>query len=35
MGLRKLATFNDDLRDSPCSIWKIWVTMRNSGWVSV
>ena len=22
MGLRKLATFNDDLRDSPCSLLK-------------
>jgi hypothetical protein len=35
MGLRKLATFNDDLRDSPCSNSKIWVAMRNSGWVGV
>lgn len=35
MGLRKLATFNDDLRDSPCSNSKIWVAMRCSGWVSL
>ena len=27
MGLRKLATFNDNLRNSPCSNRNIWVTI--------
>jgi hypothetical protein len=35
MGLRKLATFNEDLRDSPSSNRNIWVAMRCSGRVSV
>ena len=31
MGLRKLATFDDDLRDSPCSNRNIWVGYMLAG----
>jgi hypothetical protein len=31
VGLRKLATFSDDLRDSPSSNWKIWVGVGKLG----
>ena len=31
MGLKKLATFDDDLRDSPCSNRNIWVGCMLAG----
>jgi hypothetical protein len=35
MGLRKLATFNDNLRDSPSSNRNIWVEITNLGRISI
>ena len=33
MGLRKVATFDDNLRDSPCSNRNIWVA--KLGWIGI